>query len=367
MIKVLHIVETIGSGGVERRKLLICKNLNSNNFEHKVICTQAYGVYKNEFSKYNVEVIEIGKLSSPFEIKKQKAVQEVIRKFKPDIIHGAVFEGVTLAAISGWLCRVPKIIIEETSDPKTRSWKANLLMRVFCFLSDRIVAVSPASYNYLCDTLKVSKKKCRLINNGVADPRYLNSVQKSTLKSELAIQDEEIVLGGVGRMHDDTVKRFSDLIRVTAVLNNEGYRVKLLLVGGGREQAHYKVMAEKLQIADKVIFTDYQNDVQPYYEIMDIFMLLSSTESFGLVLAEAMYHRLPIVATQVGGIPYIVEDQVQGLLIREYNIANIAEQVRHLINNPEQRKKMGISGYEKAKDHYSETVYTTKISQLYFD
>ncbi|WP_297509322.1 glycosyltransferase [Flavobacterium sp.] len=365
LIRILHIVETIGSGGVERRRLLLCKNLDPTKFEQKILCTHAYGDFINEFDALGIEVISVGKMKSPFHLNRHLKVQQMIKKYKPHIVHGAVFEGVTLAAINGFLCGVPIILIEETSAPIKRSWKANLLMRCFSFLSDKVIAVSPATLHYLRSTLKVSEKKSLLINNGVANPIYFDAHQKAALKLKLKIQPTDFVIGSVGRMHDDHVKRFSDGIRIAAILKKQGLPVKFLLVGGGRQLSYYKELAKELAVDDIVLFTDYQNNVQPYYEIMDLFMLLSSTESFGLVLAEAMLHKLPVIATDVGGIPYIIEDGKQGYIIKEYNLNAIAHLIIELYGDSVLRSEFGSAGFLKATQKYSEKSYSSDVANLY--
>ena len=131
MIRVLHIQETMGSGGVERLRLSLSKLLDKDKYELKIICTHTGGSIKEEIEKEGTEVIAIGQFKGIFDYKKHREVQKIINTFQPHIIHGAVFEGVTMAAINGYIKKVPVILLEETSDPKNRSWKGNLLMKFF--------------------------------------------------------------------------------------------------------------------------------------------------------------------------------------------------------------------------------------------
>ena len=94
MIKVLNIIETISSGGVERRRLSMAKLLDKSQFELKIICTNIYGDFANEIRREGVEVIEIGPLKSFLDFKQHQKVMKIIADFKPHIIHGAIFEGV---------------------------------------------------------------------------------------------------------------------------------------------------------------------------------------------------------------------------------------------------------------------------------
>lgn len=365
MIRVLNIVDTINSGGVERRRLSMAKLLDKSKFELKIICTNAVGEFPDEFKKLNVELFEIGDLKSIFDYKQHKKVIQIIDTFKPHIIHGAVFEGVTLAAINGFYKRVPIIIIEETSDPQNRRWRGNLLMKFFAALSDKVIGVSPASTNYLIQKLRINPKKVVLINNGVALPKYSDEESKKQLKKQLNIKDDEIVIGSIGRMDSDATKRFSDLIKAIAILNKNEISVKLVLVGDGREKANYEQLVKELSLENNVIFTGYQNDVNSFYSIFDIFSLVSSHESFGLVLVEAMLHKIPIVAAKVGGMQYIVDNNLTGFLVNKYDVDAIAKKLELLCNNKNLRIKFGNSGYEKAMQNYTEQHYVSNIQNLY--
>ena len=365
-IKILHIQETIGSGGVERRRLSLAKHLDKNIFDQMFVCTNAAGNIPEEIRAEGFEVIPIGKFKSPFHWSQHKKVQKIIEDYQPDIIHGAVFEGVTMAAINGWLKKVPTIIIEETSDPQNRSWKGNLLMKLFSKLADKVVGVSEAvTEEYLKGKLHLSDNKVVLINNGVALPRECNRVEIERAKENWEIEKNDFVIGTIGRMLDDSNKRFSDLIRAFAEFSKGKKCVKLLLVGEGREKVGYQSLVEELKITDKVIFAGYQSDVSLFYQLMDVFALVSRNESFGLVLAEAMLNKLPVIATKVGGMKYIVDDRKSGFLVEPFQIKEIKEKLEIFFTDESLKKQMGEAGYFKAMKEYTEENYVQKINDLY--
>lgn len=183
-----------------------------------------------------------------------------------------MFEGVTMTAINGLLKKVPVIIIEETSDPKNRSWKGHFLMKLFSQMADRVVGVSQSvTEEYLKEKLGISDKKVVLINNGVALPKDVSADEISELKKQWNIKDDDFVIGSIGRMLDDDHKRFSDLIKAFAKFAEGKNSVKLLLVGDGPVKEVYEKQASDLAIADKVIFTGYQSNVTLFYKMMNIF------------------------------------------------------------------------------------------------
>lgn len=367
MIRVLNIIETMAFGGVERRRLSLAKHLDKATFELKIICTHSNPVLVEQFEKEGVEVITIGNFDSPFHWAQHRKVQKVIDDFKPHIIHGAVFEGVTMAAVNGFLKRIPIVLIEETSDPKNRSWKGHLLMKFFSLVSDKVIAVSPAVVDYLTDTLKISSKKTHLITNGVAIPREVSKAETIALKNALHIGENDVVIGSVGRMLMDSHKRFSDLIKSFAKMTHSQNEIplKLVLVGDGPELENYIALAKSLHIEDKVIFTGYQSDTAKFYTIFDVFSLFSAYEAFGLVLAEAMLHKLPVVATRVGGMQYIVDDNITGYLVDKYDVSQMTEKLGVLCKDIVLRKKMGEAGFMKAMQSYTEKVYVANVEDLY--
>lgn len=369
-IKILHIQETIASGGVERTRLSLAKFLDKDKFEQMIVCQHERGNVGHEIRKAGVEIISLQRsIKSIFDFKQHKLIQEVIEKFNPDIIHGAVFEGVTMAIINGLIKKVPIIIIEETSDPQNRSWRANLLMRIFSLFADKVVGVSESvTEEYLKSKLRIPKEKVVLVNNGVALPRDILKTEILDAKQKWKIYEDDFVIGSIGRMKNDHHKRYSDMIRAFAEFAKNKNDVKLLLVGGNQEFLQkYRDLANELQVSERVIFTEYQSDVTLFYKLMDVFSLVSAYEAFGLVLAEAMLNKLPIVATRVGGIKYVVDDGETGILVQAKEIPEIVNAFENLYSDKKLRKSMGENGYSKALAEFTEEAYVKKIENLYKD
>ena len=367
MIRVLNIIDTMSSGGVERRRLSLAKLLDKTKFELKIICTNAVGDFPIEFKKHNVEIFVVGDLKSFLDIKQHKKIQKIIEEFKPHIIHGAVFEGVTMAAINGFYKRVPIIILEETSDPQNRRWKGNLLMKLLCFTAHKVIGVSPAATYYLENKINLPKDKVVLINNGVVIPNIDDSETIKRCKEKHHILDDELVIGSVGRMNSDSHKRFSDLIEAFSIVAKKYTKAKLVLVGGGPERENYEKLAVKLGISDRVIFTGYQNQIGTYYSIFDIFCLVSAYEAFGLVLVEAMLHKLPVVATNVGGMQFIVDDNKTGYLVEKFDVDAISNKLSILCEDVNVRIQFGENGYRKAIKNYTEERYVKNVEDLYIE
>lgn len=361
-IRLLHCIETISSGGVENRRLTIAKNLDFNRFELKIICTKAVGPIKHQLEGLGVEIIEVGTFKSPFEWTKYKKVLRLIRKYQPQIIHGAVFEGMSMATVGGYLGRIPVIILEETSFPSTRSKKALFLQRIYSIFADKVIGIAPSVVRFLKEKVRISSSKVLLINNGVDIPETCPEQEIFQIRKSLRLEKDDLVIGSVGRVHD-SVKRFSDILKALKLLDNS--KIKFLLVGQGPDLDELKKLSNQLGIQGQFIPVGFQEKPNLFYQIMNIFCLPSAHEGFGLVAAEAMLHKLPVIATKVGGLQDIVIDGETGFLVPPFSPDLIAEKLKILIEDPELRKSMGDKGYERAMANYTADRYSQEVENLY--
>jgi glycosyltransferase involved in cell wall biosynthesis len=362
LIRVLHCIETIASGGVEQVRLTLIRGLDKTRFEHKIICTWKGGPIAEALEAEGVELIPIGSFKNPLQWSKHKQVLEVIRQFTPHIIHGAIFEGMSMAAVGGKLGKVPVIILEETSHPLSRSKKAIYLQRLFAKVADKVIGISPTVVDYLRDIAKLTESKLVLINNGVIIPREVMTKEIESLKKELGIQEGDIIIGSAGRFYNE-VKRFTDIIEAIKIINNP--KVKFLLLGQGQDQDLIIQKTQKLNIEDQLILAGFQSDTAPYFQIMDIFCIVSAHEGFGLVAAEAMMHSLPVIASEVGGLKDVVVDGETGFQVPPFSPLKIASKIQILIENHALRKKMGEKGKVRALANYSADRYVEEVENLY--
>ena len=362
-IRILHCIETISSGGVERIRRSLARYLDKDLYEQKIICTQANGIIPEEIRAEGVEIISIGRLKHTFHWSQYKKVLQIIRSYRPHIIHGAVFEGLSMATVSGFLGRVPIIIAEETSDPKNRSHKATLLLKLLTSVADRVIGISHSVVLYLQKTAKINPQKIIMINNGVEVPRIVDIKEVERLRQKYGVWEDEVIIGSVGRIRDK-VKLYSDIIKAVALLPDRA-KIKIVIVGEGPDRDFLKKTAAERGLGNQLIMPGVQMDTPPFYRLMDIFCIVSDNEGFGLVAAEAMFHRLPVIASAVGGLKDIVINGETGFLVPSHSPDKIAEKLQLLIDQPELRTSMGAQGLDRAEKEYSAKVYVEKVHQLY--
>lgn len=364
-LRVLHCLETVAYGGVEQTRLTLAKYLNSDKYEQRLLCTQAFGPLADKIEKHGMPIQTVGVFRNIYDRERYRNACRFMREYKPHIVHGAVYEGVALASVAGQFARTPIIIAEETSDAVGRSWRGHLLYKALNAFAHHVIAVSPAVASYLRNTLHLPAGKLSTINNGVDwSPPDQESI--NVARNELGISEGDFVIGTVGRL-SDAHKRQSDLVHAFAHVRAKCKNAKLIIVGSGPDETALCSLAFHLGIADHVHFMGHQADPRPYYALMDVFSLASSYEAFGLVLVEAMFAGLPVVATNVGGIPNVVLNNETGLLVARHDPIALKEALLQLYNEPERRKSMGFKGRKRAQQEFSAKRYVSDVDQLYQD
>lgn len=363
-IRILHCIETMDSGGVEQCRLTLARMLPPQKYEQRILCTQAAGGLPPQFREAGCEIHETGVLRGIFDPGPYRRALAAVRDFKPHLIHGAVYEGVALAVVAGRLGQVPIILGEETSDPVDRRWKGQLLYRLLSAAAHHMVAVSPAVQQYLTARLGLAADKVTLINNGVDEPNPAPPAEVEKIRRRFGLHDEHIVIGTVGRLLDKC-KRTSDLIRALALLKSRHSHIHLMVVGSGPDETMLRQLSKSFGVEKQVHFAGYQSETRAFYETMDIFALASANEAFGMVLVEAMFAGLPVVASRVGGIPSVVHDKVSGLLVNPLQPMELANALEILVNDAALRKTMGQNGRLRASTCFTADRYVREIDRLY--
>nr|WP_255425088.1 glycosyltransferase [Spiribacter sp. SSL99] len=363
-VRILHTLGWVTGGGVERCRVMLAKGLRSEQYEHSLICQKADGPVHEILRDAGWSINEIGVAPSILSRMWHARAHSIARAFQPHIVHGAVYEGEALACGIGLRMPTVKVIMEETSDPVNRRWTGNALMRAMCLRADACIGVSPKVVDYLHNTLRIPERKVRLINNAVSEMPDPSEQRLAELRNMLGIDTNDIIIGSVGRVFDSH-KRFSDLIRALVCIRFDQPKARLLIIGDGPDRVMLQKLAVELGLTDAIIFAGYQGEPRDLYHLMDVFVLASAHEAFGLVLVEAMLSGVPVVATEVGGIPFVLDHGKAGILVPSLQPREIADAVLFLLMDHEAAQSYRSAGLERARSAFSEDRYIKDIADLY--
>jgi N-acetyl-alpha-D-glucosaminyl L-malate synthase BshA len=227
--------------------------------------------------------------------------------------------------------------------------------------SDTVTAVSNMLVDQTYQTLG-RKKVIETVYNFV-DERVYYRRDESNLKCEYGINSDEKVIIHVSNFR--AVKRIGDIIRTFSLIN-EKVKSKLLLVGDGPEYRNAKKLVKDLGLCSKVLFLGKQEKIEELYSISDLKLLMSQKESFGLVLLEAMACGLPCIGTNIGGIPEVIEDGVNGYLCELGDYVNAAKSAIKLLTNDNLHQKFSENAQKVILNKFSSESIVSQYEKIYY-
>ena len=354
-IKVMHIAQA--PGGVERYIQMLLKYMDDASFDNILVGSNDYHHenYQKLVSSFeNVEMqrnINLkGDLYSIIEIRK------LIKKYNPNVIYmhsskaGAVgrlasfgFRKIKFYNPHGWAFNM------DCGDKKKKLYR--FIETILSFLCTKIIAISnfekcSALANRVC-----KENKIRVIYNGVDIEDY-NS-RKSTFqikRSQLGIPETAVVFGTVGRLSKQ--KAPDIFVKTARLIKNVIPDAYFVFVGSGEDEQKVKALVSELKLDECVKITGWVSEPMQYIEWFDVAFLLSRWEGFGLVLAEYMLAKKPIVATAVDAIPNVIRSEYNGVLVGVDSPEEACNAAIRIVSDRAFRERLINNGYTTVYERF---------------
>lgn len=274
-----------------------------------------------------------------------RPLKTIIKKFKPDLIHCHYASSYGLL---GALSRFHPLIISvwgtDVFQFPLKSRFHKLLIKFNFSRADVILSTSRAM---AAETSKYTNKNIEITPFGIDIERFRNYRDQKP--------KNKIVIGTIKTMYkhygiDTLIKTFNLLIN-----KFKDPSLELLIVGGGSQYEELKLLVDSLGITSYVTFTGQIEgvDIPEYLNKIDIYVALSNFESFGVGILEASACEIPVVVSNVGGLPEVVENGQTGLIVSKNNPVEAACAIEKLILNKDLRIRMGQAGRERVKSLYN--------------
>ena len=316
---------------------------------------------KNDYplENFTFTVVDCQKRSSKFgrlgKISYLKVIPELkkqIRHFSPDIIHAhfATSYGL-LGALSGFH---PLMISVWGSDVFEFPKKSFLHRSIIKYNLSKAVAISSTSHAMAEETRKYTDKPITVIPFGIDLDKFTNLSMDKSIDRAL-FNENDIVVGTIKLF--EKIYGIDVLIKAFSIVSEKrkDLPLKLLLVGDGSQMEEYKKLCDNLEITDKVHFTGMvaHNDIPLMHNVIDVFVALSYAESFGVAVVEAQACEKPVVVSNVGGLPEVVEDEKTGFIVPPGDEFAAAAAIEKLVADTELRKTMGRAGRKRVVALYN--------------
>jgi glycosyltransferase involved in cell wall biosynthesis len=267
----------------------------------------------------------------------------ILRKIHPQIIAFNTPKAILIGTLASRMVPVDaKIVFRRVSFPlrKNRFTHFKYTWEIDC-----IVAISESIRAQL-QIGGLPDSKIRTIYEGMD----LSSYPKGDMR-KLRDPEDPVIIGAVAHLSRE--KGINFLIEAASLIPNAKGRLRFVIVGDGDCLPELKAMAQAKGLGDIFQFAGFHEETAQYMNSFDIFALPSLSEGLSSAILEAMAASLPIVATNVGGIPELVQNGNNGLLVAPADPAALAHAIQHLADNPEASRNMGLRGRARIEEQFT--------------
>jgi 1,2-diacylglycerol 3-alpha-glucosyltransferase len=301
---------------------------------------------------------------------------QAITAFKPDIIHLHHPFVLSLPAIMyAAKLKIPKVLTIHTQYERYAYYVSPIphvitneaIRRIIFNLSDKVDIITTPSQSMkdLIGNYKI-KKEVAVIPNAIDIDLFREKDEQeiALLKKELQISPDDIVILYLGRVSLE--KNIDKIIKALAIIQDKKIdNFKFIVVGDGTAVKQLNSLADSLGLTEKVKFVGAieREKVRHYYQIGDIFSFSSTSETFGMVIIEALASGLPVLAVKAPGAVDIITDGLDGILVED-DVYQFAEQLENLIKNRELRQELSSNALQTVKRYSSDTI-SDQVLTLY--
>jgi len=345
-----------GWGGIESHSITLSLALLKRGHRTIIACSEGGHVHRNAAESglpvNNIKVLNACDLISIMKIAR------LASKEKIDIILANLGKEYWPGAVAAKFLGKKIVFIRHQRDPirKTTRWLINNNTHM-------VVAVSSAVKDALLAS-GISGKKIRVIHNAISLARFDPSrIDKKVVRRELGMAEDDVLIGTVGKLHKG--KGVYELLRAVGTIVEEGGPVKLLFVGDGPERDGLEREAARLMMRDKVFFTGIRPDAERMYAAMDIFALPSYNEGMPTVLVEAMAMKIPVIATPVGGVPEIVRNGENGLLIPVGDESALHEAILRYLTEKDFAARLADNGRATVELEFADAMLAERFEKIF--
>ncbi|MBF0597466.1 glycosyltransferase [Faecalibacter sp. WQ 117] len=362
-------------GGVPRVVLDLLRNLPKDKFEFTLMLNLYQGELIQDIPKdINLITIEKGKeqmSSSPIIQKMQLAWRrlklEIYDRF-PSLLYAIKVPEQYDIEVSPGYAEFDMVL----NSPNKKSRKIGWFHSDVGYDKDEDRVMSRIEKMKRFDFMIFGSKQTRQVIEDLYQVTYPKStviynvikVKEVLKKAELFVHNYNTkfpVFSSMGRLHNR--KGYHTLMNVHKRLLDDGFLHKIAIVGGGNEMENLINQRKQLGVEDSFILLDTQTNPYPYIKAADYFILPTQSESYPLVIGEVMCMRKPIISTNVGGIAEMIEDGIDGVLIK-YNENEMYEAMKSFITNPTLVQKL-IGGTENAENKFDENEIYRQITEVF--
>jgi len=365
-ISVFEIIADSSLSGAPRHLLALLSHIDRTKFVVTVILPE--GELVDELKKLKVPVFTVPMQGST-DLASTSAIRKLLIKYEPDIVHTHGQRAGHLGRMAAHQLPIIKIHTEHTYTGNFKlnnpiwHWTHLRAMNTLDRFTNHTIAVSDSVKTFLVSAGVSKPDKVTVIHNGIDSLRSKptdTAIKK--YRASLDVSPRDLLVGTIGSLNKQ--KDTDVLIKAFAAMHAKWPNTELLIIGKGERLRELQRLSKKQGVEDSVIFAGAMADVNTALFSMDLFVLPSRSEAFGISILEAMRASVPVIASRVGGIPEIITDNYNGLLFESGNVKSLSATMLKLLNDKRLQKKI-VSHYPETLRKFSAKNMTKQVEEIY--
>jgi len=366
-VKILYGITKSNFGGAQRYVYELAREAKSRGHDTAVLLG-GRGILTEKLDSREIRFISLPSLvrdvKAADDIRAFMDIYKILRREKPDVFHINSSKMGGMGAVAARFARVPEIVFTahgwEFNGPRPEWQKSILKFFVWLTLlfSSKVICVSEKMQSDV-ETWPFIKRKLTVIHNGVAP---FDLLPREQARAELGIHPDTFVVGTISELRK--IKGPDILLRAWKDFRKDNDGV-LVVIGDGEERDTLHALTRALGISDSVYFLGFMDNARKFLRAFDVFVLASRSEALGYVLIEAGYASLPVIATEVGGIPEVVKDLETGALVQPEYPEEICHVLQNFSKEPELMRTLGSNLNTFVREEYSLNQMFDKTFALY--
>lgn len=375
-IRVAQIITRMDWGGSPDLVRLICSHLDKERFEVTLICgaTDYPSRKTSEFLSGFGKVVFMPELRRDVDfVSDLRALIRLYSYFrgkKFDIAHTHTAKAGALGRFAAFLAGVPVIIHTPHGHNlygyfgRIFTWWITAVERVSAVWTSKILALTLLEKN---DYLKYGigkENSIEVVNTAVETDNYQrDSAARLQLRDAFHVPIGQSVVGMVGRL--EKVKGPDIFVAAAKKVLSVRADVKFILFGDGSMRKELEDDVHSCGLEGRIVFAGWRDDIQQVMSMLDILVLPSRNEAVGLVLIEAQACGLPVIASNVGGVPEAIKDGQTGILVEPEDPDGLGNAVTRLLDDVRSRVRMGESGRIWAGERFKADIMVNRLTEVY--
>ncbi len=356
--RLLQLLATGGSGGAQESYTGLLLRLDRTRYDVRAL-SLSKGTAVQRLRRLGVEVDVIDEADDEAAIRELAAY---LRRNEVDLVHAHMFRAEVIGIRAAIAAGTP-VVVATVHSSRVRSSEDVAELASLSGQIDRLIVPSRA----IADKVRREGRRTpyTVIPNGIDLSRFAVPAPPCTLRDEYSIPCEEALVGVVARLEPEKGHRY--LVEAFPSVLERAPRTWLAIVGEGSLCADLRAQADALPAParDRIIFTGRRDDISALTADLDVAVLPSLREAQGISILEAMARRKPVVASAVGGIPEVLTDGVDGLLVPPGDSDALAEALGRLAKSPSLRERIGEAGYQTVVERFSIDAMLRQIQEVY--